>query len=96
MEIVLKFDKKELQRVKEILLKDDVVSRASIVFKDGEIIGKEGYYCYISGLEEHCKRALELTKDIAEEAEEGEKNKVIEKIKEEGEKANEGFGAIFG
>ena len=96
MEIVLKFNKKELQKVKEILLKDEIVSRASIVFKDGEIIGKEGYYCYISGLEEHCKRALELTKDIAEEAEEEEKNKVIEKIKAEEEKANEGFGAIFG
>ncbi|HDH91508.1 MAG TPA: hypothetical protein ENF38_00990, partial [Candidatus Aenigmarchaeota archaeon] len=81
MEIVLKFNKKELQRVKEILLKDEIVSRASIVFKDGETIGKEGYYCYISGLEEQCKRALELTKDIAEEAEEEEKNKVIEKIK---------------
>ncbi len=96
MEVVLKFDKKDLQRVKEILLKDEVVSRASIIFKEGEIIGEENYYCYISGLEEQCKRALELTKDIAKEAEKEEKNKVIEKIKEEEERANEGFGAIFG
>jgi len=97
MEVVIKFDKKNLQKVKEILLKDEEVSKASIVFKEGSLIGEEDHsYCYISGLESYCKRALELTKDLAEDISEEERSKLIEKIKEEEERANEGFGAIFG
>ena len=96
MEIVLQLESKNLQKVKDVLLKDDTVSRASIVFKEGKsLIGKEGYYCYISGGEEHCKRAVELSKDIAKEAEGKDKTKVIKKIKEEQDKAAEGFGSIF-
>jgi hypothetical protein len=97
MEIVLQIESKNLQKVKDILLKDDIVSRASMVFKDGKsLISKEGYYCYISGTEEQCKRAKELSKEIAKEAEAKDKNEVIAKIKEEQDKAAEGFGGIFG
>jgi len=76
-----------------------------MVFKEGSIIGKEGYYCYLSGTEEQCKRALELIKEktetdeiieLAEEANDEEKEKLINKIKEEENKAIEGFGNILG
>lgn len=97
MEIVFQIESKNLQKVKDVFLKDDIVSRASIVFKDGKsLINKEGYYCYISGTEEQCKRAKELAKEIAKEAETKDKNEVITKIKEEQDKAAEGFGGIFG
>jgi len=97
MEIVLQTESKNLQKLKEVLLKDDVVSRASIVFKEGKsLINKEGYFCYISGTEEQCKRALEMSKDIAKEAEKKDRNEAIQKIKEEQDKAAEGFGGIFG
>lgn len=97
MEVVLLIETKNLAKVKDILLKDDVVSRASIVFKDAKIFGgKDGYYCYINGLEKQCKKAIELTKDLAKEAMEKEKQEVINKIKEEESKAMEGFGGIFG
>lgn len=97
MEIVIQIESKNLQKVKDVLLKDDTVSRASIVFKEGKsLLNKEGYYCYISGTEEQCKKALELAKDIAKEAAEKDKVKVINKIKEEQDKASEGFGGIFG
>lgn len=97
MEVVISIEMKNLQKVKEILLKDDVVSRTSIVFKDAkDLTGKEGYYCYISGLDEQCKRALELAKDLVKEVKDKERDEVISKIKGEEEKAMEGFGGIFG
>jgi hypothetical protein len=106
MEIVLSIEQKNLQKVKDILLKDDVVSRASIVFKEAKgLTGKEGFYCYISGSEEQCKKALEKVKveneetgevvDIAKEISGEEKEEVVNKIKEEENRALEGFGGIF-
>lgn len=105
MEIVLQIETKNYQKVKDILLKDDSVSRSSVVFKEGSIINKEGYYCYISGTEEQCKKALELIKEkneetgevteLAKEANTEEGEQVINKIKEEEDKAIEGFGGII-
>lgn len=96
MEVVLKFDAKDLQKVKDILLKDDITSRASITFKDGKFVNLDGYFCYFSGTEEQAKRAKELTKEVAKEAEQKESSAVIQKIKEEEQQAQSGFGAIFG
>ncbi|MBI2084019.1 MAG: hypothetical protein HYT70_00145 [Candidatus Aenigmarchaeota archaeon] len=96
MEIVLHFKSENYAKGKDILLADDVVGRASMTFKEGSIIGKQGYYCYLSGTEEQCKRALELTKDLAEEVRDEEKSLIIGKIKEEENRALEGFGNILG
>jgi len=105
MEIVLKIESKNYAKVKDILLTDDIISRSSMIFKEGSIIGKEGYYCYLSGTEEQCKRALELIKqktetdeiiELAEESDEKEGKEIINKIKEEENKAIEGFGNILG
>jgi uncharacterized protein Yka (UPF0111/DUF47 family) len=60
------------------------------------IIGKDGYYCYISGSEEACRKAEELTKDFAKVVEGEEKEEIISKIKEEEENALAGFGAVLG
>ena len=105
MEIVLQIESKNYQKVKEILSKDDIVSRSSMTFKEASIIEKEGYYCYISGTDEQCKRALEIIKEkneetgeeveLAKEASTEEKEKVMNKIKEEEDKAIEGFGGII-
>ncbi len=63
MEKLFFVEMSKLQKVKEILLKDELVSRASIVFKDAKMLtGKEGHYCYISGLEEQCDKALKILK----------------------------------
>ena len=105
MEIVLKIESKNYAKVKDILLSDDIVSRSSMIFKEGSIIGKEGYYCYLSGTEDQCKKALELIKEktetgeiveLAEKANDKEKKELINKIKEEEDKAIEGFGNIIG
>ncbi|MBI4010153.1 MAG: hypothetical protein HY361_03115 [Candidatus Aenigmarchaeota archaeon] len=95
MEIVLNFKSENYAKTKDILLKDDVVSRASLVFKEGSIISKQGYYCYIRGTDEQCKKALELTKDLAKEVIDKEKLDLINKIKEEENRASEGMGGIF-
>ena len=106
MEIVLQIETKDYTKVKDILFKDDSASRASIVFKDGSIVNKEGYFCYISGPDEQCKRALELVKlkdektgevtELAKEVTGKEKDEIINKIKEEEDRAAEGFGNIIG
>ncbi len=96
MEIVLHFKSENLAKCKDILLSDDVVGRASLVFKEGSIIGKDGYFCYLSGTEDQCKKALELMKDLAEEVKDEIKSQLINKIKEEEEKAISGFGDILG
>ena len=95
MEIVLTFESKNLQKLKDVLLKDDIVSRASIVFKEGSVIGKQGYFSYIRGTEEHCKKALELSKDLAKEVTGKDKEDLISKTREEENKASAGMGGIF-
>ena len=96
MEIVLLIETKNYQKVRDILLKDEMVSLASVTFKEGGFIGKKDYYCYISGLDEQCKKAVELTKDLAKEVSGKEKDEVINKIKEEEAKAIESMGSLFG
>jgi len=108
MELVLHMTTDKHQKVKDRLQKDNLASRASMIFKDAKTIeeSKEGYYCYVSGTEEQCKRILELiapknpkTGEVfvyATEVSGKEKDLVITKIKEEEDKALEGFGGIFG
>jgi len=108
MEIVLHIKPDKYEKMKNKLLGDDIVSRASMTFKDAKAIdeNKEGYYCYISGTDEQCKKALSMIKAknpktgeefiYAEEVSGTEKDKVIKTIKEESDKASEAFGGIFG
>lgn len=97
MEIVLYLEKRNYKKVRDILLKDPLVSLASITFREAKVLtGKDGYYCIISGIEEYCKKAIEITKELVKEVEKEEKYKVINKIKEEEEAAKSGLGAIIG
>ncbi len=98
MKIVFKIKKQDLQKVKNVILKDEVVSKASIIFKESKSLGLKGddYYCYISGLEETCNRAKELMKNLGEVANKDDTEKVIAQIKSEEESAMTGFGSIFG
>ena len=108
METVIKIGTEKYQKVKDMLLKDDLISRASITFKEARTIdkSKDGYYCYISGTDEQCKKVLEVIKRknpktgeefiYAEEVGGKEKDNVIKNIKEESDKASEAFGSIFG
>jgi hypothetical protein len=102
MELVLHIEGANYAKLKEKLLTDETVNRASIVFKDAKQFGKEGgYLCIVSGTDERCKKALELAKDeggsdLAKEVSGDEKEKILKQIKEEENKAIEGFGNILG
>lgn len=104
--MVLHIDAEKFAKVKDLLLKDEVVNRASILFKGAEEfgLGDKGYYCCVSGLDTQCKRALELAKgegkekgdELSKEVTGDKKEKILKKIKEEEDKALEGFGGLFG
>ncbi len=96
MEIVLLVEAKDFGKVKDVLLKDSIVSLASVVIKDGKSIGKKDYYIYISGLESQCKKALELAGSMAKSLEGKEKEEIITIVKEEENRAVSGFGGVFG
>lgn len=97
METLLKVEKKNLKRVKDILLKDEIISRASILIKEGKSLGlKEGYYCYVSGTEEACNRTKKSIKSLGKIILGKYKEKIIGIIKREEESAMISFGKIFG
>ena len=97
LEVIYEIEKSNLQKVKDNLLKDDIVGRASVLFKDGSILGLENkYYCYISGIEEACKKSEELMKNLGKKLDEKKKEHIIQKIKEEEYQAIQSFGGIFG
>ncbi|MEM1531839.1 MAG: hypothetical protein QXE40_04735 [Nitrososphaerota archaeon] len=96
LELVLKVSPENVDKARNVLLNDDIVSRANVLFRDAKILGEEGYYVRIIGTDEQCSRALELVKDIAEEVKGEEMKRVLSKFEEEGEAALEGFGRIFG
>jgi len=98
METLFEIDTQNIQKCKNLLLKDEIVSKGSITFREGRSLGfdREGYYCYISGSEEVCERAKDLIKSIGKEVRKEERDEIIQRMKEEEESAMSGFGSIFG
>ena len=97
MEIVLHVEGKNFQKFREMILKDERVSRASIVFKEAKLYGgSDGYYCYISGTSDQVKKAVEISKDLAKKLGAKKEKEFIAKMKEEENRATEAFGSIFG
>jgi len=98
MELLFEIKKQNLQKVKDVLMKDETVSKASITFKESSSLGfkEDKYYCYISGLEEACNKTKELMKDLGKTVKKKKSEEIIKKIKEEEESAMSGFGNIFG
>ncbi len=86
------------KKAEEILKKDDVTSRLGITIRDAKMLdlSKDGSIFLIDGADEGVHRAKELIKDFVEKADEKELLKARHKIKEEQDRAAEGFGGIFG
>jgi len=96
MDLLLFSKRENSKKLEEKLKKDDLVSGASIKVRDASIVNKEGVYFYIEGTEDKIKKAKELAKDLGEEVLGEEKEKVVSILKEEEERAIEGFGAVLG
>ena len=95
MEIVLYVDNDKAEKLRSILLKDDVVSRANVVFREAKPMNKEGFYVRIIGDKEQCERAIELSKELAEEVSGEEKEKILDTLRKEDEEMLSGFSGIF-
>ncbi len=93
MYAVFKFGKgaKEIEEI----YKDDIVSRQTLIKRDGASLGLENAtYLLVEGSEDAIKRAREIAGDYEITGEEAED--VYKKIKEAEDAASLGMGAIFG
>jgi len=95
LELILYVERGSADKLREILLKDDVVSRANVLFREAKSLGKDGYYVRVLGSEEQCKKALELAKDLAEEVSGEEREKVLKMLESEDEEMLSGFSGVF-
>ena len=80
------------------LIKDDLVSRQSILTRDSNSIDIKGDYTYvkIEGSKEGIKRAKELAKELElKKLDEKKAKKINEKIAEQEDSAASGMGMIF-
>jgi len=98
MKIVFHVEGSNFGKANDIVLKNDILSRQSITFKDAKLAGleKEGYCLIIDGSEEAISEARKLLKDLVTEVVHKERDKVLEILQKEEESANVGFGSIFG
>jgi len=81
------------------LMKDDLVSRQSLLTRDGPSIGvdSDNLFVKIEGSEDGLKRAEELGTEMGfSKLEESKAAEVDQKIKEQEESAADGMGMIFG
>lgn len=108
MEKAYRIEPSTLKDVKNVLEAEDMVEdetdinqwkRQGYNLRDAKSLGmdKEGTYLHVEGDEKFFKEnEEEIDLEGVEEVEGEEKEKVINKIKEEQEKAAEGMGTIFG
>lgn len=97
MDLVLYVQQQNVEKLKQLLFADDIVSRANIIVHEASSFGKEGgFFLRVLGEKAQCKKALELSKDLATKITGVEKKSFLNKIKEESEKSLEGFSGIFG
>ena len=106
MELIMHIeDGQALRKLKDKLLADETVNRASITFKDAKMYTqKTGGLIIMSGTEDRLKAALSIAageklqdgKPAASELKGQEKAEILAKLKEEEDRAIEGMGGIFG
>jgi len=82
----------------EKIIKDDLVSRQSILTRDSSSLNLEGQFSYlkIEGSEEGLKKAEEIAKELGLKKLNKKKSKLVDdKIKEQEDSAATGMGMIF-
>jgi uncharacterized alpha/beta hydrolase family protein len=80
------------------IIKDDLVSRQSILSRDSSSLNIDGEFIYlkIEGSEQGTKRAIELAKELEiKKLDEKKAKKIDEKIQEQEDSAASGMGMIF-
>ncbi|MEM5820559.1 MAG: hypothetical protein QW678_02880 [Candidatus Aenigmatarchaeota archaeon] len=93
---VLILEKIKLEKVEEILKKNEKLSILSIYFRElKDIELKDKFALILDGPEEYIKIATELIREFTEIPNEELEEKIIKKFKEENLKASEGLGFLF-
>lgn len=86
------------KQVEQVVMKNDTLSRQSVVFRESASLGLKGsdFYLEINGSDEAVQLAKELLKDLVKEVTSQEKDNILEIIRKQEEAADAGFGSIFG
>ncbi len=98
MQLLYFIPNQNFESVKNALLKDDKVSRMSILFRDAKSFGKKesGSYISLSGLDDAAEKAKTIIGEQGNLVEGKEKEDVLSRIRMEEEATEQGFGTIFG
>jgi hypothetical protein len=96
MRIVYLVSSENKAKAEDLLKKDEIVNRGSIVIRSAPSleINEDGYFIVYDGTDEALKIADALLKDIAKKYEKAET--VLKKIDDQENSAIEGFGNILG
>jgi len=89
---------KEKARQADKALKDNIVSRQSIVVRDAKTldVDKDVQFIMIEGSEEGIKKAKELFEEIGSVMPDAEGKNIYDKIKDQDDAAASGVGMLFG
>ncbi len=95
--VIFSVDKSQVSKVNQIL-RDDMVSRQSIVMRDASALNieKDVRYVLIEGTDEAIKKAEDLFAEVGKKEDDEEAKNIYNKIKSEESDAAEGVGLIFG
>jgi len=89
--------KENYKKVEEIITKNEKTSMLSIYFREMKSLGfdDDRVALILDGLEEYLKIAEEILGNLVTKPEKDLEEKIIQKFKEEEERAKEGFGFLF-
>ena len=98
MQLLYFVPSQNFESVKNALLKDDKVSRMSILFRAATSFGKKesGSYIALSGLDDAAEKAKTIIGEQGNLVEGKEREDVLSRIRMEEEATEQGFGSIFG
>lgn len=97
MYVIFSIDKEKTGKMNEAL-KDDLVSRQSIVIREAKVLGEdmEGTLLLVEGTEEAVERAKEIFKEIGEPLPDEKSKSAYDKFKAEEDTVANGVGFLFG
>ncbi len=95
--VIISVDKNHASKINTIL-KDDLISRQSILIRDASALNieKEVRYVLIEGSDESLKRAEELFKDVGKVESGEDASSIYNKLKSEETDVASGVGMLFG
>ena len=97
MYVIFSIDKERTGKMNEAL-KDDLVSRQSIVIREANVLGEdmEGTLLLVEGTEEAIERAKEIFEELGKVLQDDEAKSAYDKFKAEEDTVANGVGFLFG